>query len=1487
MTFSLGFSCRHPRGWLLPVHRAHVGSVTRCSVDDGCAGQAVSAANSLVGVLGTPVGQCGTFMLPGGSYALWACAGLLTYCPASGCVGAISDVDSLVLPQSGRPFTLASGHVAFAFPTTGSGLVIGLGQAGGFQGTPSSHRIALTDADALMGTSTYPGVGTKIYDAGDGDYWVSGTKTLTWCRGSAGCRGQVGPANSLLADWASGVSTFLRGTRYGVLATSNTTHFLPMHQALTTGAGGADIAFVGTSSNTVRREGVQFGVLGERALHLRATETPALGTVDGTVAWQLTVRVRTPTSPLPWPVRVVIRHQGAPIDTSDRLVLAQNTTAGEATFVVAAAACAGTLDGGCVPSGLYDVDLEMVEDPALPGRVFWALSPDPFCFRGVAISGGGDPPTGIARWAVGFPGATWSWTLGTEATYNLTAYDATGAVFPCTIVEARQVAPVLAGATILATVCTSGGVFEVHLVPMQTGALGSLTLSTTYNAATVPGSTSTSFAVEAPALGISETLSNFTSAASQRVGLPYSVRVVARDSAGTLVACTASTAALAFSLSRDRGTSLVAIAGVAWSCSAEGYFVGTFTQTIATEISLVVLVASGGAAVAGSPKRVTFTADAFYLPATMFNPVTIAAGATVTLPVRARDRYNNTLPCTTATANTTFALIYDGAAPWNTVTWTCLADGAYQAVWRPNPVAGTHTLAFAVPDVDLEGPTCPPRPVTITHAMWPDSAQTSLTVSPTVLAAGSSLTLTGVARDTYGNLFPCSSMYLPGTFYLVLSWDGAPVASPGWVWTCGGAGYTWVGTWTPGSLQAVAGPHALDLKFLGTSLAGCPVQVNVTDGPAPICADPAALSTSTTTFALPDSLPVGTTMNVTISAHTAAGLTVCCTNVTAPSLFAVAWNGTSPLGIVWSCAGTSFVGSFVPGYVAGNYSVVIYATTIAAASNGRTPLAGTPVMAMLKPGAPDARNTVISAPSNPPAVRLGHSLRVTVAPRDIFGNGIGCTSATAGSLFTLVWDGAAPWGVVAWYCAAAAAANSASTAFVGEFTPAEVEGPHSLAVFYGMTALGATENVTLTLVPGTPCTTDQDCASTQATCTGGAAPALYCTCPKGRSGALCQTVEGICTKDKQCLHGGSCVGSAPNKRCNCTLGWTGDFCDTAEVEIRYCTDNASCQTSGDSGASCIMASVAVIDETVRIWSCACSAGATGGGIYGAACIPTGAGAAAQVIWPVYVTGPLAAACLLALVVVLVVVMRRQRTPKRAVTPVEMVNVFTKTSAPVPASPTSSAAAAASVDAPALDPQTKDPAALAPEASAMVIPPKTRPPSSARPRSRALDQVSPTAVVGGALGAPLAVTGPAEACETVQPVVLMGAPVLLVPSVAVVVSAPTQAPDAAFAPLPPAPATPPPALAAPRPPADITPAATVDELANLAGFLFQPADSPHPPAAQWEVDTGPVTEEEVAALGTPTPPLLEGGESDPNPVGPTPPTSSPPALRRPSTRNRSG
>ena len=221
------------------------GAVTFCSAAGSCAGQAVSAANSLVGShandqVGIEVDPAGVGFkeqvveLAGGEYVVdspyWAngsvtFAGAVTLCSAAGgCKGTVSTANSLVGSHTGDVvgfsfvFALSSGAYVVNSPNWANGTALKAGAATFCSAAGSCTAKVVSASNSLVGSQANDQIGatfqynffSEIEELSGGKYvvnsanWANGSASqagaVTLCSATTGCAGPVSAANSLVGS---------------------------------------------------------------------------------------------------------------------------------------------------------------------------------------------------------------------------------------------------------------------------------------------------------------------------------------------------------------------------------------------------------------------------------------------------------------------------------------------------------------------------------------------------------------------------------------------------------------------------------------------------------------------------------------------------------------------------------------------------------------------------------------------------------------------------------------------------------------------------------------------------------------------------------------------------------------------------------------------------------------------------------------------------------------------------------------------------------------------------------------------------------------------------------------------------------------------------------------------------------------------------------------------------------------------------------------
>ncbi|KAJ4461621.1 hypothetical protein PAPYR_1731 [Paratrimastix pyriformis] len=522
--------------------------------------------------------------------------------------------------------------------------------------------------------------------------------------------------------------------------------------------------------------------------------------------------------------------------------------------------------------------------------------------------------------------------------------------------------------------------------------------------------------------------SNLTFARQGTAGTWQPVLIRASDPDGNPVPCTATCAGTAFALelsSAQAGLGAVGVplAPVEWSCLGTDFLANYSAPLVAASDYILWCVDLIGPR-ERAPWGLVVTPDSISAAHCHMTVPASTAGLTVGIPCTstftARDRWGNHIPCTNATANATFVLLLDEAAPAN-LTWTCTGGGDFAGTFTPMAPFG-HTLKGATrasgePVGEEATITVEPAPV--------DGAQSFVSTNSTVVVAGHLLAVSIVARDAYGRSgVVCTAANVNATFALL--WDGCAPEDLSWgcraVATEAG-GPAWVGTFRP----VVAGPHLLAVVALSdgaflTSGGTQPSNLTVTVTEGPMAASQATL------VVLGDGggsgpMAVGTPITLGLTARDAWRNPIGCVNDTASRLrVTVDGSSSSSLvaGLVWRCSGdgATFVSStWTPTRGDAGRRTISVLMCDGPSETGEDLVASVNVTITGVPTAADSTFTL--NPSNPAA---GSQLRVVIRARDPAGTEFGCTPETANTTFAVLLDGSvAPGGdggadAVMWAC---------------------------------------------------------------------------------------------------------------------------------------------------------------------------------------------------------------------------------------------------------------------------------------------------------------------------------------------------------------------------------------------------------------------------------------------------------------------------------------
>jgi hypothetical protein len=184
----------------------NVGAARWCSGTSGCNGP-MTPENSLVGSQAND-GVGLVEVLTNGNYVVrsprWdngaiVDVGAVTWCSGTGgCVGPVTETNSLVGSHTGDdtgdggPYPLLNGNYVVLYPYWDNGIIVDAGAARWCSGLGGCTG-PITQANALVGTTTNERVGLGYFTRlANGNYVLSRGGTI-WCNGTSGC---TGPASS-------------------------------------------------------------------------------------------------------------------------------------------------------------------------------------------------------------------------------------------------------------------------------------------------------------------------------------------------------------------------------------------------------------------------------------------------------------------------------------------------------------------------------------------------------------------------------------------------------------------------------------------------------------------------------------------------------------------------------------------------------------------------------------------------------------------------------------------------------------------------------------------------------------------------------------------------------------------------------------------------------------------------------------------------------------------------------------------------------------------------------------------------------------------------------------------------------------------------------------------------------------------------------------------------------------------------------------------
>ena len=201
------------------------GAVTFCNSTTGCAGQIVSAANSLVGsttnnrVSGATVLPNSNYVVNSGFETAAGNVGAATFCNGStGCIDTPSAANALIGSSANdltfldiRSISTTNYIVSARFWRNGA--AANAGAVTFCNSTTGCTNMVVSDANSLVGSLPDDQIGSRITVLNNNNYVVSGESwdnggianvgAVTLCNGTSGCTGAVSLANSLVGSAAN------------------------------------------------------------------------------------------------------------------------------------------------------------------------------------------------------------------------------------------------------------------------------------------------------------------------------------------------------------------------------------------------------------------------------------------------------------------------------------------------------------------------------------------------------------------------------------------------------------------------------------------------------------------------------------------------------------------------------------------------------------------------------------------------------------------------------------------------------------------------------------------------------------------------------------------------------------------------------------------------------------------------------------------------------------------------------------------------------------------------------------------------------------------------------------------------------------------------------------------------------------------------------------------------------------------------------------
>ncbi len=427
------------------------------------------------------------------------------------------------------------------------------------------------------------------------------------------------------------------------------------------------------------------------------------------------------------------------------------------------------------------------------------------------------------------------------------------------------------------------------------------------------------------------------------VGATATVTLVARDTSGTQE----SSGGLSVVFGLGNGTNVGTFGQV--TDHNDGTYTATFTASAVGNNTVTATI--GGQAVTSASPTVTVTQAVLSLAqsSVTVNPGSIVSGGTATVTLTARDTQGHqqasgglvvSFQLGNGVAGGSFGQVADNH------------DGTYTALFT-GTIAGTNTIKATINNQSVTA-TAPTITVTPGAASL---ATSTISITPSSVASGSSATVKLIAKDAAGNQETSGGLTV--TFGL-----GAGTASGSFGSTTDNND----GTYTASFLASTVGTNTITAKITGQAVTSTSPTVTVTQGPA-------SLANSVVTVA-PNSIQVQTTATVTLTAKDSSGLQ----------------EGSGGLTVVFHLGNGSATGTFgnVTDNHNGTYTATFTATgvgtnTISATIGGQSVTSAPATITVTPVAFSLAKSTVTVSPNS---VAADRTATITLTVRDGNGNQI-------------------------------------------------------------------------------------------------------------------------------------------------------------------------------------------------------------------------------------------------------------------------------------------------------------------------------------------------------------------------------------------------------------------------------------------------------------------------------------------------------------------